>query len=242
MKTIILTSGPAFSTKNEKNIRKAVKLQNTNLIETLKNEIEKYDNVLFICSSPDEYKTNEEYATIIFKSLSLSGIKFKMMDLIDSRNWLFSRGLINSADLIILMGGDPLEQMEFFNSIELKDKLKKYSKCVMGISSGSINMASDVYCSQDNEIESSCYYKGLGLTDIRVEPHFDISDEKRINDLLLIDSKRKNFVALEEESFILIKKNNIELFGKGFYFNDGSYKKIDDKEIKKIYNKERVDD
>ena len=239
MKTIILTSNPVFF---KENVKKAIKLTNINLIDTLKKEIEKYENVLFICSSPDEYKINEEYANLVYKSLFLSGIKFKIMDLIDSRNWLFSRALINNADLIILMGGDPLEQMEFFNNIELKDKLKKYSKCIMGVSGGSINMASDVYCSQDDKIESSCYYKGLGLTNIRVEPHFNINNDKRINDLLLQDSKKKNFVALEDDSFILIKKNNIELFGKGYYFNDGSYKQIDNKEIKRIYGKERNSD
>lgn len=241
MKTIILTSNPAFSIKNEKNIRKPIKLDN-NLIATLKKEVKEFNNILFISSSPDEYETNEEYSNIIFKSLSLSGVKFKMMDLIDSRNWLFSRGLINNADLIILMGGNPLEQMEFFHNIELKDKLKKYTKCIMGISSGSINMSNDAYCSQDDKIENSCNYKGLGLTNIRIEPHFDINDEKRINNLLLEDSKKKNFIALEDDSFILIKKNDIKLFGNGYYFNGGNYMKINDKEIKKIYSKEKNDD
>ena len=107
--------------------KEAIKLVNENLLETLKNEIKAYNNLLFICSTPDNYKTNEEFSKIIEKSLSLSGFKFQMSDLIDSRNWLFSKSLICNADLIILLGGDPIEQMEFFNNIELKEKLKKYN-------------------------------------------------------------------------------------------------------------------
>ena len=128
MNSIILTSGPEFSVKNEKGERKAIKLANASLVEILKKSIKKYDNILFICSSPDEYKKNEEFSQIITKSLSLAGMKFQMSDLIDSRNWLFSKGLIVNSDLIVLLGGNPIEQMEFFNNIELKNKLKKYDQ------------------------------------------------------------------------------------------------------------------
>jgi len=227
MNSIILTSGPEFSTEKDKGEKKAIKLTNTLLVETLKKSIEKFDNILFVCSSPDEYKKNEEFSQIIAKSLSLSGIKFQMSDLIDSRNWLFSKGLISNSDLIVLLGGNPLEQMEFFNDIELKDKLKKFKGCLMGISAGSINLASNVYCSKDDDIESSLYYKGLGLTNIRIEPHFDINDSDRINNVLIPDSNKKSFVALPNESFIVINKGGVSLFGDAYYFNEGKYNKIE---------------
>ena len=101
MNSIILTSGPTFSEVKENGQRKAIKLSNLNLVDVLKKEIEKFDNLLFICSSPDDYKKNEEYSALITKSLSLSGIKFQISDVIDSRNWLFSKGLISNSDLIL---------------------------------------------------------------------------------------------------------------------------------------------
>lgn len=228
MKSIILTSGPEFTIKNENGERKAIKLTNEALVQTLNSEIEQYDNLLFICSTPDDYKKNEEYAKLITKSLSLSGFKFAMSDLIDSRNWLFSKGLINGANLVVLLGGDPLQQMEFFNAIELKEKLKRYKGCLLGISAGTINMAKNVYCSKDESIEETLYYKGLGLTDINVEPHFDIEDTNRINDVLLVDSGKKPFVALPNESFIVIKDGTVNLHGDAYYFNNGEYNKIED--------------
>ena len=238
MNSIILTSGPTFSEVKENGQRKAIKLSNLNLVDVLKKEIEKFDNLLFICSSPDDYKKNEEYSALITKSLSLSGIKFQISDVIDSRNWLFSKGLISNSDLIILLGGDPLVQMEFFNSIELKDKLKKFKGCLLGISAGTINMANNAYCSQDEKIETTHYYKGLGLTEINVEPHFDIEDKKRIEEILLVDSNKKTFVALPDESFIVIKKDDTTLYGDAYYFSEGKYEKIEGK-LNEIYTKSK---
>ena len=238
MKSIFLTSGPKFSVENEKGIKKAIKLNDFNLVESLKRAIEKYDNLLFICSSPDDYKKSEEFVNIISKSLSLSGLKFKMIDLIDSRNWLFSKSLINSADLIVLLGGNPLEQIDFFSNIELKEKLKKYNGCIMGISAGTINMANSVYSSKDDDIEESMYYKGLGIVDISIEPHFDINDSKRVEEVLLVDSKKKSFIALPDDSFIFIKEKEITLYGEAYYFSNEKYVKIDRKECEKIFKGE----
>ena len=235
MKSIILTSGPNFSIKKENGELKAIKLTNVDLIDVLKKEIEKYDNLLFVCSSPDDYDKNDMYSQVIAKSLSLSGFKFKMVDIIDSRNWLFSKGLINTSDLIVLMGGNPVEQMEFFNSIELKEKLKKYKGCLMSISAGTVNMAAQTYCSKDEKIESSLYYKGLGFTNINVEPHFDTNDTQRINDILLVDSQKKPFITLDDDSFILVKDDKATLYGESYYFNVGNYEKV--KDINEIYKR-----
>ena len=181
------------------------------------------------------YQKNESYASIVTKSLSLSGLKFNLVDLIDSRNWLFSKSLISNADFVILLGGNPLEQMEFFNNIELRDKLKKCKGCILGISAGTINLANYVYCSKDHEIEETIRYKGLGLVNISIEPHFDINDKDRIDNILLPDSKNKSFVALPDDSFILSKKNDIRLYGEAYFFDNGKLTKVSSKQLKDIY-------
>ena len=227
MKSIFLTSGPAFTYKNEKGNIVANKLENKELVECLKNEIENYNNVLLVCSSPDGYDKTDKYSEGIVKSLSLSGLKFKMSDVLDSRNALFSRSLILNSDLVIFMGGDPLDQITFFNDIEMKDILKRYKGVLIGISAGTMNMASKVYYSKDENIEKTVYYKGLGLTNINVEPHFNVNDEVRINEILLKDSIKQPFIALPDESFIVIKKDETKLCGDAYYFNDGKYQKVE---------------
>lgn len=227
MKAIFLTSGPAFTYKNEKGNIVPTKLENKELVECLKNEIENYNNILLVCSSPDNYDKTDKYSEGIVKSLSLSGLKFKMSDVLDSRNALFSRSLILNSDLVIFMGGDPLDQITFFNDIEMKDILKRYKGVLLGISAGTMNMAGKVYFSKDESIEDTVYYKGLGLTNINVEPHFDVNDEVRINEILLRDSMKQPFIALPDESFIIIKKEETRLYGDAYYFSTGKYEKID---------------
>lgn len=227
MKAIFLTSGPSFTYKNEKGNRVAIKLENKELVECLKKEIENYNNVLLVCSSPDDYEKTDKYSEGIVKSLSLSGFKFKMSDVLDSRNALFSRSLVLNSDLVIFMGGDSLDQITFFNDIEMKDILKRYKGVLLGISAGTMNMADKVYCSKDENIEDTVYYKGLGLTNINVEPHFNVNDTTRINEILLKDSIKKPFIALPDESFIVITKEETKLYGDAYYFNGGKYEKLE---------------
>ncbi len=227
MKAIFLTSDPEFTYKKEKENVIANKLENKELVECLKNEIENYNNLLLVCSSPDNYDKTDKYSEQIVKSLSLSGFKFKMSDVLDSRNALFSRSLILNSDLVIFMGGDPLDQITFFNDIEMKDILKRYKGVLLGISAGTMNMAGKVYYSKNENIEKTVYYKGLGLTNINVEPNFNVNDEIRINEVLLKDSIKQSFIALPDESFITIKKEEIKLYGDAYYFNAGKYEKID---------------
>ncbi len=218
MKAIFLTSGPTFY-KNHKIINKP-------LVEQLKKEIIKYDYLLLIASTPDSYDLNEKYGQNLKKELESAKIKFAYTDILDSRNWLFSKSLIKNADLIIVMGGDPLEQIEFLNNIDFKEKLKKFNGCLMGISAGSLNLANYVYCSQDKDIEQSVYYRGVGVTNLNIEPHFDINDTTRINNVLLKDSKERSFIALPNESFIVVKDNKYDLYGDAYYFENSKYRKI----------------
>lgn len=222
---IILTSGPLFSVKRENGTRKAIKLENTELVEQIKKNVTRYKDLLFICSDPDAYEKSESYKEIIEKSLSLSGIKFDFSDLIDSRNALFTRSLVKNSDLIILLGGDPLTQMDFFNSIEFKEKLKGYEGCLLGISAGTINLSKKSYCSKDEEFEESIIYKGLGIVDFTIEPHFDINDKEKIENVLLKDSENHPFVALPDESFIVVN-DDIKVYGDAYYFSAGTYKKL----------------
>lgn len=236
---IILTSGPSFSVKKENGQRKAIKIENIDLVDQIKKSVSRYNNLLFVCSDPYDYKKSENYKEIIEKSLSLSGIKFDFSDLIDSRNWLFTRSLIKNSDFIIILGGNPLIQMEFFNSIEFKEKIKDFEGCLMGISAGSINLAKKSYCSKDKENEESTHYKGLGLTNITIEPHFDIEDKERIENILLKDSYTNPFVALPDDSFLVLNDKDIKVFGKAYYFSEGNYKKLTKDMLKEEENNDK---
>ena len=77
---------------------------------------------------------------------------------------------IKEIDVIILGGGVPLIQIEFFQSIHLREKLVDFDGIVMAWSAGSMNCADVVFNFHgggDGNIP------GLGLTTTNIIPHFD---------------------------------------------------------------------
>ena len=40
-------------------------------------------------------------------------------------------------------------------------KLRKYKGCLLGISAGTVNMAKNVYCSKDEDIEETLYLSSI---------------------------------------------------------------------------------
>lgn len=68
-------------------------------------------------------------------------------------------------------------------------------------------------------------YDGLGLTDINVYPHFDITNEYFVEEVKMV-SRLKSLIALPNNSFIKIDDKQIEFIGDSF--------KIDKENIIKI--------
>ena len=68
-------------------------------------------------------------------------------------------------------------------------------------------------------------YDGLGLTDINVYPHFDITNEYFVEEVKMV-SRLKSLIALPNNSFIKIDDKQIEFIGDFF--------KIDKENIIKI--------
>lgn len=224
MATLFLTSGIHFY-KDGKNGLISDRIKNRYFIEELTREVKGYSDIVFICNNPSDYENNELYSSLFIKALSLSGIKFNMVDIIDDRNWLFTKSLTSHADLIVMLGGNTNNQMEFLESIEFKEKIKGYKGVILGIDEGAINMCKDAYNSK-SEYEDTVYYKGLGLTKLTVSPNFSFKNKKVIKEVLLGDSKNKPFIALENDSFIVLKGNTGKIFGDAYYFKDGEYKQI----------------
>ena len=130
---------------------------------------------------------------------------------------------LKSYDVIFLMGGNPINQIEIINKINLKNIINK-AKVVIGVSAGAINLSKEAIYFNDysKKIEM---YDGLGLTDINVYPHFDITNEYFVEEVKMV-SRLKSLIALPNNSFIKIDDKQIEFIGDSF--------KIDKENIIKI--------
>lgn len=194
-------------------------------------------NVLYIASFPDCYEITDEYYNAFKNAFINVGFKFKSINLLDYRNIKDFDKLFSLADVIMLPGGHTPTEMNFFNELELNDKLRKFNGLVIGSSAGSMNMASVVYCPPEleGEAKDSCYKKffpGLGLTDINILPHHSeykdaIVDGKNVyTEIVLKDSIDHRFYSFSDGTYIMINDDKITLFGEAFLLENGIITKI----------------
>ncbi len=187
-------------------------IDNTNgIVDHIKEYLMDTNAILFIASSPEDKEKISLYSKLLFEALKLSDISFNEYLVLDNSTIDDAEEYINKANMIFLSGGDTFEQNEFFNRINLKEKLLNYKGLIVGQSAGAINMAEDVFNSPEEMEESEpIFYKGLGLTNINVEPHFvlDSSEfdesEKYQRDIILNESNNRNIYGQCNGSHILI--------------------------------------
>ena len=219
------------------------------ILDNIKKYVKKYDNFLFIASAESSFKITDYYANATFESFNLT-LPFKNYNVLDSRTVKDIDTLISEADLIFLCGGHVPTQNEFFNKINLKEKIRHTHAFIIGSSAGSMNTAEVVYSPPELVEEASNpnfnrYYEGLGLTHINIFPHYDelqeeILDGKHvIKELVLPDSYNHDIYALNNGSYILIT-DNVYLYGEIYLFRDGIIKKINKDNESKVNKSWRV--
>lgn len=193
----------------------------------LSQDIKNANVITFIASTfSDIEKTNKHLETMInwFKNI---GIAFKETYLInDLVSPIKAKEYIDKSDVVFIMGGDTLEQIKNINKYGIIPNLQKRNGITIGISAGSINMAKDVALARDitDNIPEHSFYKGIGLVNINIEPHFDLNNTMHNKDIIEI-SKNNKIICLPDESFIRIEKD-INIIGDYYiYDKDGNLNK-----------------
>ncbi len=193
--------------------------------EYLKKDIENNLSIVFISSYFDNYEKNDKSKNLFISLFNKIDIKFKNIYLIDNRiTKENAKNMIQESDIVFLMGGEIYNQMKNINNFELQEYIKN-KKIVIGVSAGSLNQSKNVlYLDEykDNKIEN---YPGLGLVDINIYPHFDLSNLKYVYEVKKV-SEYAPLIALPNSSFVRIRNDNIEYIGE--------YYLIDKKIIKQI--------
>lgn len=216
------------SIKKENGNKTPVKFfEDNKFLKNMKESIKDYNKFVIIASDPDNYELNDNYLKLDTEILALSGLKFKESLVLDNRNKEDIGNILKNSSLIFLSGGDTFKQNMFLNAIKLKDYIKETDACIIGISAGAINSAEIVFNSPENEkdLTHSAILKGLALTTINVEPHFDLDNPNKIQmDSIIKESNNRIIYGLPDKSYIFnnkvygkcyrIYKENIELISK----------------------------
>ena len=192
---------------------------------------------LAICSDPDNYERTDFYCGSVREGFEVSGVVFSDYQILDRRDQNKAAELVQSADLIILMGGHVPTQNRFFEEIQLRELLKGYDGVIVGISAGSMNSADVVYAQPELEGEAVSpeyrrFLPGLNLTKTMILPHYqknkdDVVDGLRIyEEIACPDSMGYKFYVLLDGSYLYVHDGREELRGKAWLIEDGVMRKI----------------
>ena len=207
-------------------------------VEELKKALPGPCRALFIASDPDHPEHTYRFANDMVNSFAQIGIPFTQTDVLIRENQDQCAALTSHADLIFLCGGHVPTQNKFFRKISLRDYLTGDS-VIVGVSAGSMNAAEEVYAQPEEpgEAVDPNYEKflfGLGLTYTMLLPHYQKAkdnwlDGKRLyEDITYADSMGRQFYAIVDGSFLLIKDDEDEggeyrqeLRGEAYLIEDG---------------------
>lgn len=194
------------------------------IADDFKKDIDVYKSIVFIASCPTIGEVTDKYVEMYLSWFEKIGIHFEEKVVLDNR--MENKDMltaINNASLIYLMGGTTPLQMKFLKENQLLDAIKQISCVVMGLSAGAINMAKLSILTISSGHEKQKVYKGIGLVDLSVEPHFRLDNfNKELKEL----SYKYLVYALCDESAIIIRGEEYSYYGDIYLLKDGNLEKI----------------
>lgn len=190
------------------------------------NDIKNIRCLVGIAANPNKHEKNDRMffgdgaCMGVINMLKSCGVGIREAILLDDRvDTQTAKSAIESADVVYLLGGDPITQYEFIESIGCVDLLRQFNGTIFGVSAGSMNCAKNVvYFSEDGE-NSLVNYGGFGISPIYVYPHFSTNNEELISQLKQL-SKDVIVFALPNDSYIKIFNDKTKLVGKCYLFAD----------------------
>ena len=215
MKKIILLSGPDKT-----------KYFNDEVSNVIKRMVKKPINMVVIPADPNNFAKNDkqfygnESVIGVFKTFKKIFPNLNIV-LLDNRvSQTNGIKYLEKSNIIYLLGGNPFIQLEKKKKTKYSDVIQHTSALVMGVSAGAMNLAVNSYYSKDEDYPESIIYKGLGLTNITIDPHFDINNLEQVNEIKA-NSKIIKIIGLPNDSAIVISDNNIVFIGKVYIFENG---------------------
>jgi peptidase E len=87
-----------------------------------------------------------------------------------------------------------------------------------------MNLGKVAFYSKDEDYPETIFYDALGITDLTIDPHFDINDKDRVNEAIK-GSKKHKIIGLPDYSAIVIEEDDsIKNIGVNYVFEGGKMK------------------
>ncbi|MBQ7031395.1 MAG: Type 1 glutamine amidotransferase-like domain-containing protein [Bacilli bacterium] len=187
------------------------------VVSLFQQDIKDNSTITFIASSFGNYEKTDKHYNNLIKFFKDININFKNVYLIDNRITKdAAQKYILESDVVFLMGGDPEKEMMSIKEYDLVDILRERCGLTIGVSAGSMNMASYVcYLDEEKGIDI-LEYGGIGLTNLYIYPHLDLTNIDYIKEIFDV-SKKKDLILLPDNSFIRIENGKEKIYGEHYY-------------------------
>ena len=206
-------------------------------LATVKAELPPRPRVLMISAAPDDRAFTDSVLEGMTTCVRNSGIKPAKIVMLDRRNAGKAAALIARADWVVLCGGHVPTQNRFIHEIGLRKLLEGFDGLVMGCSAGSMNCAELVYSHPEMPGEAvdpqyRRWLPGLGLTSIRIIPHyhqvrnFVIDGRRLFEDVIFPDSFNHSFFTFPDGGYIVCKDGRSTLHGTAWEIANGRMRQI----------------
>lgn len=185
-----------------------------------KNDMVLYKNIVFIPANFENMEKVNGYANIDVSWFKEIGINLNGITVLNdtmTKEEMFRS--IENTDIFFLMGGDTLKQNDFLMKNDLKPIIKTFKKVVIGISAGAINLSNISLCSKDEEdgVEKTITYEGIGRINYTIEPHFDIDNKILLQNELYPLSEKMTIYSFPINTGVRIIDSNFEILYGDFY-------------------------
>jgi len=232
---VFLTSSPTGPLDGS---RKVTGLDKKNyFVENLRKYWKPGAKNLMITATPDAYEQNDEMISFFENAVKTDGFTCAPFEVWDSRTKDFSKEKLHSYDVIWLGGGHVPTQNRFFEEIGLREKIEGFAGIVIGISAGTMNAADIVYVQPEHEGEAldldfKRFIKGLNLTKTQILPHYQMVKDwyldgmRLYDDITYGDSYGREFLVLEDGSYLMIRNGEESVWGNAYIISDGQIQKI----------------
>lgn len=181
--------------------------------------------ISFIAADFDDYVLTDKLVKKLINAFEEKNVIIESYCIIDNRiNNEEMMDVINTNEIIFLLGGDTLKQINSLNECNLIQKIKNSNKLVIGISAGAINMANKVILAKDEDdnIPELSIYDGIGITKINIEPHCDFYNNQHLKDLEEASFEGK-LLLMNDNCFVIINEENETYYGDYCYLENGIY-------------------
>ena len=191
------------------------------IAQVLRENLPVRERLVFISAWPEDCARNDDDSDGMHRMFAERGMGFADHFVIDRRTSAAEAvQLVQEADCVFLMGGDPVAQMALIRDLCLVSPLRDSRAMILGVSAGAMNMGKHVA-----EIwDSKAFYEGIGLADITIKAHY--TPGEWFVPLLKELSMTHPIAAMEDESAIFINEEGRQVIGRMYGFDRGEIEEV----------------